>query len=105
MNSPFGNTRFIPPESQEINSRYDQNAADVAQMVNAMGYDNKAFCKSMTNCHRTLQQSFTRLCLEWIKTCASEDYRYDGRNEDSHVVCDQIMQVAKSFVEGGVRYI
>lgn len=44
----------------------------------------KDFCEEMSREHRYLQNEFTRLCVEWLRTCGSDDYRYDGRNEDSH---------------------
>jgi hypothetical protein len=55
----------------------------------------KEFVQSMANEHRTLQQSFTRLCLEWIEHCASSDYRTDGRNESSHHICKAMIQAYK----------
>lgn len=46
----------------------------------------------MSTEHRTLQQSFTRLCIEWIKYVASDEYRFDGRNEENHKVCKEIVK-------------
>lgn len=43
--------------------------------------------------HRTIQQSITRFCIEWLRVCASDDYGYDGRNEASH-------KVAKDLLDG-----
>jgi len=48
----------------------------------------EGFIEEMENrTHRTLQQGFTRLCVEWLKACRNnfEEGRYDGRNEAS---CD-----------------
>ena len=69
----------------------------VGLMLNG-GFSNKAFCENMTNEHRTLQQAFTRLCFEWIKTCASDDYRTDGRNEHSHEVCKKVWEAFKDDI-------
>lgn len=69
---------------------YKDKANQMADMLNVMTFNDKEFCKEMTNQHRTLQQSFTRLCLEWLKTCASEDYRHDGRNETSHWIAKEL---------------
>ena len=44
----------------------------------------KEFCNAMSREHRYLQNEFTLLCIEWLRTCGSDDYRYDGRNEGSH---------------------
>ena len=68
-----------------------KNVNAVSGMVNDYSFNPQEFCERFKREHRTLQQSFTRLCLEWIKTCASEDYRTDGRNEASHIVCKKIV--------------
>ena len=72
-------------------SRQRENATKVASMVNDFGFKPEEFCECMTTEHRTLQQNFTRLCLEWIKTCARDDYRHDERNRASHVKCKAIV--------------
>lgn len=66
---------------------------EVSNYVNG-SWSAKGFCECMSREHRYLQNEFTRLCLEWLRTCASEDYRYDGRNEYSHFV-------ARKFLERG----
>lgn len=53
------------------------------------------FIEAMEKEHRTLQQSFTKLCLLWIENCASEAYRYDGRNEASHTISAELLQLFK----------
>ena len=72
-------------------NKYDKLAGDISLAINSFTFNDKDFCRSMTKSHRTLQQSFTRLCLEWIKTCADDQYRCDGRNEMSHGVCKDII--------------
>lgn len=64
----------------------------VSSMLNDFGFNPDKFCEEMCKEHRTLQQSFTRLCIAWLCTCASDEYRYDGRNEASH-------EVAKALIE------
>ena len=71
--------------------RNKQNAEQVAEMLNVFGFDNDGFCDAMCRQHRTLQQNFTRLCIAWLATCASDDYRYDGRNEESHEVAKALI--------------
>ena len=44
----------------------------------------KEFCNAMSREHRYLQNEFTYLCIEWLRHCGSDDYRYDGRNEHRH---------------------
>jgi hypothetical protein len=41
----------------------------------------KAFLDGMTVQHRSLQQTFTGVCLQWLARIAAEDYPTDGRNE------------------------
>lgn len=66
---------------------------DVTNYLNSFSNKNKAFIAEMNREHRTLQQSFTKLCIEWLENCASDDYHFDGRNEASH-------KVSKEMVEG-----
>ena len=63
----------------------------VSNMLCSLGFRPELFCAEMTKDHRTIQQNFTRLCIEWIKTCASEDYAYDERNRASHIKCKYIV--------------
>lgn len=68
-------------------------AEAVAVAVNSYGFDGKAFCSHMSNEHRTLQQSFTRLCIAWIRECAAfEDWQIDGRNEASVLACRKLTE-------------
>lgn len=73
-------------------SRQTENVNRVSDMLNSMSFNPKDFCEEFTKEHRTLQQNFTRLCLAWIETCASDDYRHDDRNRASHVKCKEIVE-------------
>lgn len=66
-------------------SKVTENVTEVSDMLNSFSFDPEEFCKEFTKEHRTIQQNFTRLCIAWIKTCASDDYRHDERNRASHV--------------------
>lgn len=68
-----------------------QNANEVSNMLNSLGFVPELFCAEMRKDHRTIQQNFTRLCFEWIKTCAVDDYPHDDRNRASHVKCKAIV--------------
>ena len=57
-------------------------ATQVAYVMNSFSFGYKDFCEEMGREHRTLQQSFTRLCIYWLRYCA-EMKNYDGRNEMS----------------------
>lgn len=71
-------------------------ASEMTDFVNTFSNEpRKEFIQAMSCEHRTLQQSFTRLCLEWIEHCASADYRTDGRNESTHQVCKAMVQSFK----------
>lgn len=69
-----------------------ENVQKVSSMLNSFSFNPKEFCELMCREHRTLQQSFTRLCIEWLCTCASDEYRYDGRNEASHIVAKALIE-------------
>lgn len=66
-------------------------AMEVSDMLNCMGFIPEKFCVEMAKDHRTIQQNFTRLCFEWIKFCASDEYRHDERNRATHVKCKYIV--------------
>ncbi len=51
------------------------------------------FIKAMSREHRTLQQSFTRLVFLWIEHCATDEYRHDLRNEATHRVSKQLVEL------------
>ena len=68
-------------------------AKTISDYVNNMSFDPKEFVKFMDREHRTLQQSFTGLCLHWLKHLAElEEGHYDGRNEAS-------VQIAKKLLK------
>lgn len=68
----------------ETKMKEQEHVNYVSEMVNVMGFKPKEFCKFMENEHRTLQENFTDLCIEWLYTCASDKYLTDGRNIYSH---------------------
>jgi hypothetical protein len=70
-------------------------ARHIGNFVNSYGCDMKGFVKQMAIEHRTLQQSFTRLCLEWFKSL-SENYKnkcFDDRNKASCETAYNIMHM------------
>lgn len=73
------------------NNKTKDQVRQVSDMLNSFTFEYKGFCEEMTREHRTLQQSFTRLCIEWLCTCASDDYKYDGRNEASHNIAKALI--------------
>ena len=83
-----------------MTTKDNKNVETVSTMLNDFGFSAKGFCESMTRKHRTLQQSFTRLCIEWLQTCADAEYRYDGRNEASHTIAVEIAQSYGAYHPG-----
>lgn len=69
----------------------------ITSFVNTYSLDPLAFIEAMEKEHRTLQQSFTKLCLLWLENCASDAYRYDGRNEASHNISAELIQLFKNI--------
>ena len=67
-------------------------ARATSDAVNSFSFNSREFCDQMEREHRTLQQSFTRLCFDWIKYC-SEMEHYDGRNEASVMACRKIQDL------------
>lgn len=67
------------------------DAETISNMLNSLGFSPELLCAEMVKDHRTIQQNFTRLCFEWIKTCASDEYRHDERNRASHIKCKYIV--------------
>ena len=72
-------------------SKNTENVRKVSDMLNSFSFDPELFCEEFSKEHRTIQQKLTRLCIHWLCTCASDDYRYDGRNEASHKLAKALM--------------
>ena len=64
---------------------------EVSDYVNTFNNKEAEFCQAMSCEHRTLQQSFTKLCLSWLEHVASPEYRTDGRNEQSQEIAKQLL--------------
>ncbi len=78
----------------EFSKEVQENARAIEKLVNSFWFSPSEVAEFYAqDAHRTLQQNLTRFCVEWLKVCASEDYRYDGRNEASH-------EVAKKLLDG-----
>ena len=73
----------------------NDNPKDVAyamsKFVNTYLSRNAEFIDEMSREHRTLQQGFTRLCVQWLEYLATVEH-YDLRNEAS-------VSLGKEFVE------
>lgn len=73
-----------------------RNAAkQVSDIVNySSGQGTNSFLEQMSREHRTLQQSFTRMCLQWLEQVAERKcpQNVDGRNEASQKIAEQMME-------------
>ena len=70
-----------------------QLAEAMADFVNGGRDKQKDFIEGFCRQHRTLQQSAFKMMLELMEHIASDEYRTDGRNEDSQ-------KIARNLVEG-----
>ena len=59
--------------------------------VNNYGFDYEGFVDTFTRQHRTLQQSMVKAMLMVIERVAEPDYGRDGRNEQAHETCKQMV--------------
>ena len=73
----------------------EEVASQVSSLLNSLGREGvKVFLEKMNRDHRTLQQSFTRLCVGWLELQATKkDGEFDLRNQAS-------VELAKKFVAG-----
>ena len=80
----------------------ESEAAEVmADAVNNMGFKNKLFVDRMARQHRTLQQSFTGVCLAWLYHCGGlEEGWYDLRNQASVEAGKKIRTVLGEYGDG-----
>ncbi len=73
-----------------------KNAVRVmADLVNTFSDKGSEFAKEMSKEHNTLQQSFTKLCFQWIEHVASDKYQTDGRNEGSKKIAKEVLEAFK----------
>ena len=82
----------LSPYQRERMEKGAELAKLIANNLNTFNYTEfiEAFTLAMSREHRTLQQSFTQFCFEWIKFAGSDEYQTDGRNETSKEFCQKI---------------
>lgn len=76
---------------EEWSDKDNFNAIFVERMVNDFGFDYKGIAKRMANTHPTLQQSFMRLCRDFIEMMSKKTH-FDARNEDTVKMCKRMME-------------
>ncbi len=58
-------------------------AQEMSRLLNTYGsQERKVFLEEMSRDHRSLQQSFTRLCVDWLQKLAATE-SFDLRNQAS----------------------
>lgn len=80
--------------TDELKQKGIDAANAVSNIVNySGGAGTNAFLEQMSRDHRTLQQSFTRLCLQWLEQVAERKGPQftDARNETSQEIAEKIM--------------
>lgn len=77
----------------------EETARMVSRHINNMCFDPADFVDTMLSEHRTLQQTFTGLCLSWFSALAKQHDRgrFDGRNEFS---CKIAKVVQEKIIDG-----
>lgn len=72
-------------------------AKEMSNFVNCFGNSHmKDFINQMATEHRTLQQSFTGLCVKWFEHLATTEY-YDARNEASVELAKQLKPILDEY--------
>lgn len=66
-------------------------ADTIDEYVNDFGFADDLVAETMANNHPTLQQSFMRLCLKFIKKMSEKKY-WDGRNEAAVKMAKQMIE-------------
>ena len=69
-------------------------ARTITNGLNSFGVNYKGIVSELRNEHKTLQQNFTKLCIEWLKRCGTDDERFfDDRNIASHELGKKLLPV------------
>ena len=71
-------------------------AEEMLRLVNSLAIKEDKIAKEMLNGHRTLQQSFTRLCLFWLYELSQVE-NYDLRNEASVKIAKKINETVDLY--------
>lgn len=77
----------------------DELVLEIGRYCNSYNVPMDKFNAQMSREHRTLQQTFTKLCLSWIEHVASDEYRTDGRNFESKIICKDLIDLFNAKME------
>ena len=81
--------------NKKVNEDGQEMARKMTDMLNVCGRARgKAFIDAMNREHRYLQQEFTNLCVNWLKSQADKSpNEYDGRNAHGVRLAKKIKEV------------
>ena len=90
MTIPFENCLILKGNDKE---NVKVAVSEMSRFVNNYGVDLNAFCEVMSREHRTLQNTFTKLCLTWLEYTSKEEYRTDPRNQTTKDISRKLMEL------------
>jgi len=77
----------------EINPKAKELAVQITDYVNSYGRTKGTdLAVALSREHRTLQQSTMKAFLEFIEFASTDEFRTDGRNEESKKVAKRLMK-------------
>ncbi len=90
----------------EQNEKIEKLMSDFADIANSCRNKNSVFCKEFTKHHNTTQQSMLGTILQLVAFVATDDYRTDGRNQQSKKVAKMLVagyaeELKKSYMADG----
>ena len=74
--------------------RAEKDFETISGLLNNYGFKDHEVAEKLANDHPTLQQSFMRLCAEYIYIQSEKEYS-DGRNEQTVKACKKLAEVLK----------
>jgi len=98
--------------TEDLREKGKKLAREMSDLMNSSsGAGAEGFIEEMNKDHRTLQQSFTRFCLQWLENVAERQgpQNVDLRNKASQEVCENLMEGWKLYMSkktniGGVTF-
>jgi len=79
---------------ENYDDRHEYYRTIVEDMVNDFGFQDDELAEKMANNHPTLQQSFMRFCVKFIKKMSKKTY-CDARNSASVELAKKMMNAAE----------
>ena len=92
-------------ETKTPSEKMEQVVEDFSNVVNSFSDYSKPFIKGFTSQHRTLQQSMFGCITKLVGHMASDEYRTDGRNEQSKKVATAMLNgIREMYLQQEVDY-